>query len=1101
LHDRVQQAAYTLVEDESKQELHLRIGRLMLAQRDLGEGDENLFDVVNHLNLGARRITEPSERVSLAQLNLTAGRRAKAATAYDLAAGYFGAGMSLLDEGGWEQAYELTFALHAERAECEYLSGHFEQAEALFNATLSRARTDLERMHVQALRILLASALAKCVEAVSIARTALALIGIDLPEAEDRGYAALAAELAEVAVNLAARRIADLIGAPELTDPEQKAAAKILMHVTPALLSACPSLVPLVAVKQANISLKHGHSDASAFGYIMYGMVLVAMGRYAEAHEFGKLALDLNVKRNNTDLSCRIKLCFAAFINAYREPLRTSFPYFAQGYHEGLEVGDFQYTCYSCLQGLASRIAHGIELATLDEEIEKFLPVIQRARDMQSILEVIVIKRTIANLRGRTKGRDTLSDDAFNEAEIEAKLEVVGYEFVASWYYLLRTQLAFLYEDHESALSMAALAEQKLVHMANMWFGTEFPFYACLIMLARYPTATAAEQERHTKEIERHLSQIGVWADNCPANFRHKHLLISAEQARVSGDETRAMDLYERAISAAHENEFPHHEALANELTAKFHLARGRMKVARVYMADAVHGYARWGAEAKIAQLKEKYAELFPRGSEASTTAGPTQTTTIAGVTHVVDLATVMKASQAVSGEIELGKLLEKLVRTAMENAGANRGYLILESNGSLCVEAAAAAEEDRISILQSVPLDDVEDLSRAVVRYVQKTKERVVLANGAEESMFRFDEYMAQKKPKSILCAPILHQGKLIGILYLENTLVEGAFTPARLEVLQILAAQAAISIENSRLYGTLEDKVRERTAELREVQAKLIRLEREATEKRMAGGFAHEIRNALAGAKLVLARALGQDDVASRASLTLDSVAEVGKLHKDLAERLSEEELDPLLERIQHILENQQSLDTALQLVFKAMSRALIITKKIMDFSRIAEGNQKEQWVNLNEVIESALADLRETFNEAHITTRVNIQGSISVLAGETQCYSILQNLLNNARDAILERGEESPAGVIEVTAETEGQACVLRVKDNGVGIRTEDIEKIFESFYSTKPEAGTGLGLAVVKKIVDVNGGTIDVQSEWGKGSQFTVTLPIAGPGGAK
>jgi histidine kinase len=344
----------------------------------------------------------------------------------------------------------------------------------------------------------------------------------------------------------------------------------------------------------------------------------------------------------------------------------------------------------------------------------------------------------------------------------------------------------------------------------------------------------------------------------------------------------------------------------------------------------------------------------------------------------------------------------------------------------------------------------------------------------------------MARRRPKSILCAPILHQGKLMGILYLENTLIEGAFTPARLEVLQILAAQAAISIENSRLYGMLEEKVRERTAELREVQAKLIRLEREATEKRMAGGFAHEIRNALAGAKLVLARVLGQDDAASRASLTFDSAAEISKMHEALAERLSEEELDPFLDRFQHVFENQEALDAALQLVFKATSRALAITKKIMDFSRIAEGN---------EVIDGALADLRETLDGSHISIQTDIQGSISTLADEPQCYSILQNLLNNARDAILERGTGGSAGVIEIKARIEGAGCVLRVTDNGVGIRTEDIEKIFESFYSTKPEAGTGLGLAVVKKIVDVHGGTIKVQSELGKGSQFTVTLPVA------
>jgi histidine kinase len=912
-------------------------------------------------------------------------------------------------------------------------------------------------------------------------------------------------------VNLAGRRIADLIDAPELTQPEHKAALTILMYgsVAFAFDGACPSLFPLSSVKQANISLKHGHSDVSAYSYMMYAFVLIAQGRYAEAYNLGKLALALNAKRNCANLSCKLKCGFATVILPYREPLRLSSSYLAQGYLDGLEVGDSQYVGFCCMNGILHRIAYGIELATIAEEVEKLFPIVQRTRDTISIMLMITAKQIVASLRGRTQGLHTLSDGVFDETEFEVKLGTSGHEFMAAFHYILKTQLAFLYQDFERALSMAALAEQGLPFVANLWPSTELRFYASLTMLALYPAATAAEQARYAREIERHEAQIGVWAESCPENFRHKHLLISAEQARVSGDEIKAMALYEQAIQAAHDHEFLHHEALANELCARFHLSNGRAKIARIYMADAVYGYARWGAEAKVAQLREKYAELLPREAEAegARAAKPTETTTITGAAEILDIATVMKASQALSGEIELGKLLERLLPTAMENAGANKGCLLLVNDGELCVEAAAAAEAYRthpthpIGMLRSVPLDATEDLSQAVVRYVQKTKETVVLANGSEESTFGFDAYMGRKKPKSILCAPILHQGKLIGILYLENTLVEGAFPPSRLEVLQILAAQAAISIENSRLYGTLEDKVRERTAELREVQAKLIRLEREATEKRMAGGFAHEIRNALAGAKLVLARVLGQDEAAPRASLTLDSAAEIGKLHEALSERLSEDELDPFVERFQHIFEHQEELDAALQLVLKATSRALSITRKIMDFSRIAEVGRAAQGIRVGEVIESALADFRETLNGATIAIQTDIQDNLSILIDETQFYSILQNLLNNARDAILEKSAGGKAGVIDVKAAIEGEAWGLRVRDNGVGIRREDIEKIFESFYSTKPEAGTGLGLAVVKKIVDVNGGTIEVQSELGQGSQFTVTLPVAGPAEAE
>ncbi|WP_437730421.1 trifunctional serine/threonine-protein kinase/ATP-binding protein/sensor histidine kinase [Sorangium sp. So ce1335] len=921
LHDRVQQAAYSLIDRERKQDLHLRIGRLMLAQRELGERDERLFDTVNHLNLGASRISSRAERASLARLNLTAGTKAKASAAYDVAAGYLGAGMSLLGEEGWDQDPELTFALHLERAGCEFLSGHFAQAESLFNFILTRARTDLDRAHVYAQRLLLFNAVAKFDESVTCARTALALLGIELPEGEARIKAALEAELAEVPNHLAGRRITDLFDAPELTDPEHRAALTILTNVSAAILGANPSLHALVCVKHANISLKHGHSEVSAWGYLIYAIVLIELGRYAEAYEFGRLAMDLNEKMSGAVVSSKVKSSFAIFIAPYREPLRLSFSYLSQAHRDGIEAGDFQFASYSLFHGVTNRLSHGVELAAISEEIERCLPFLQRTRDVMSNLIVTSSRQMIANLRGCTQGHHTLSDGAFDEAEFDALISAPNHEFMAAFYHIQRAQLAFLYEDHERALALIALAEPLRPYLANMWMSTEVPFYACLIMLALYPTATADDQARHAREIERHAADIAVWADSCPGNFRHKLLLISAEHARVSGDDATAMDLYEEAMQAAHESEFLHHEALANELAARFHLARGRRKIARVYMADALHGYARWGAEAKVAQLREKYAEIAPRAAEAA---------------------------------------------------------------------------------------------------------------------------------------------------------------EPART------------------MRPGLEERGRERTAELREAQAKLIRLEREATEKPMAGGFAHEIWNALAGAKLVLARALGQDEAASRPSLTFDSGVELGKLHEELSLRFADEELDRITDRLQHIFENQEALDAALRLAFKATTRALAITKKIMDLSSVTDGERAAEPINLNELIDSALGDLRQTTDGPGISIRADVAGSLSIVGDPTQCYSVVQNLLNNARDAVLERYPRGGAGVIEIKARVEGDACVIQVADNGVGIRREDLGRIFDSFYSTKPETGTGLGLAIVKRIVDVAGGTIDVQSEWGKGSQFTVTLPISAPG---
>ncbi|XXX78479.1 protein kinase [Sorangium sp. So ce134] len=700
-----------------------------------------------------------------------------------------------------EAVSSLVMKLLSKAAEDRYQSAHGLRAdlrECLVNVVLTRARTPLDRAHVHARRLLLFNAVAKFDESVRCARTALALLGVELPEGEERIQAALEAELAEVPRNLAGRQIDDLFDAPELESPEHKAALTILTNVSAAMLSASPSLHALACVKHANISLKHGHSEVSAWGYLIYAIVLIGLGRYAEAYEFGRLAMDLDEKMGSAVVSSKVKSSFAIFISPYREPLRRSFAYLAQAHRDGREAGDIQFASYSLLHGITNRLTHGVELAAVSEEIERSLPFLQRTSDVMSCLIVTSSKQMIANLRGCTLGHDTLSDGVFDEAEFGATIGAPNHEFMAAFYQLQRAQLAFLYEDHERALALIALAEPLRPYLANMWMSTELPFYASLILLALYPAAAAGEQARAAGEIARHAADVAAWAESCPANFRHKHLLISAERARVSGDDAAATDLYERAIEAARESEFLHHEALANELAARFHRARGRTKIARMYMTDALHGYARWGAEAKVAQLHGKYPELAPRGAAAMESARPARRTASPGPGEDLDVAAIAKGSQALSGER----------------------------------------------------------------------------------------------------------------------------------------------SIEDSRLYGALEEKVRERTAELEEARAKLVRLEREATDKRAAGGLAREVEDALAGAMRALARALGQDESSSRPCLTFDSGVELGKLHEELSLRFSDEEMDRIGGRLQHIFENQEELDAALRLVFKATDHALAVTREIMSLCGVEGG-----------------------------------------------------------------------------------------------------------------------------------------------------------------
>jgi signal transduction histidine kinase len=462
------------------------------------------------------------------------------------------------------------------------------------------------------------------------------------------------------------------------------------------------------------------------------------------------------------------------------------------------------------------------------------------------------------------------------------------------------------------------------------------------------------------------------------------------------------------------------------------------------------------------------------------------------GKSEQLDLSTIMKAAEAISSEVVLERVITRIMEIAIENAGAQRGCLLLEGRGQLLAEAAAAVGQG-VSILQSAPLDEAKDVSAGVVRYVERTHQAVVLANAAREGRFMADPYVVKVRPRSVLCVPVLRLGRLVGVLYLENNLADGAFSPARIEILRVLSSQAAIAIENSRLYGELEEKVKERTAELVEAQAKLVRLEREATEKRMAGGFAHEIRNALAGSSLVLEKAAGEsgDD---KESLPLASAQELHALFRDLkTSSLPELVVDPMLGRIRTIFDHQKTLDGILHQALRATARALGITRQIMEYSRLEERIHARNVVPLSDIVTHLVADTKACLKDRDVAIHSDVETDVMVMGDEALYYSILQNLLNNARDAIVEK---SGSGVIHVRAKTEGARCILQVEDNGVGIRATEIGNIFDAFYSTKPETGTGLGLAVVKRIVESSGGDIQVESAWGEGSQFTISLPIAG-----
>jgi predicted ATPase/GAF domain-containing protein/tRNA A-37 threonylcarbamoyl transferase component Bud32 len=844
LHDRVQQAAYSLIDDADKQEVHLQIGRLLLAKSGRDPGEDELFKIVGHMNLGAALIADPQERLALARLNLAAGARAKSGSAYEAATNYFEAGVSMLGPQSWEEEYDLAFASHTGLAECRCLSGQLSMAEPLFDTLLSTAKSRLQRAQVHNLRMSFYLMLGKLADVVTCGLEALALLGIGIPEATEERAALLSREMDQMRSYLAEHKIADFLDLPVVADPEKLLVFKLLADLTmPAAALAIPALPSLLSVMQINLSAKHGTTNALSYACVTYALLLIdgvlgqgtTQDRYRDAYEFAKLGVELNERLPNARLTCMLLVVFSATLHFF-EPLRDAIKSFERARHAGLELGDLTYSSYCCFHIVSARLNVGDDLDSIDEEIEQGLALMRRTNDKMTTFILTNAKQIVANLKGRTANTSTLSDDSFDEPSFLSTIEAPELIYVASWYYTFKAQLAYLYRDYGAARSFLVDAEKSTVGWSKQAWSAEVVFYACLILAASYDEASVADKEQYMETIAARQGELAEWAKLCPRNYAHKHLLVSAEVARISGREQEASMLYDKAIDAAQAAGATRDEAMACEMFARFHLANGRVRCARAFMTEAYRGYLHWGATAKADRLAfdmphlVQKTELAPVQRNVLESSGSTVqvTSTTKLSTNVLDVEALIRSAQAIAGEVVLENVVKQLMDIAIKNAGAQRGVLILERNQHLMIEAIITVDLNMVTLGQSIPLETSAEVPLTIVQYVARTTEPVVLADAKQEPRFALDPYIVARNPRSILCLAMVHKGNKRGILYLENNTANDVFTPSRTELSKLLLAQAATAVENALLY----DHLHSRTEALREAEEH-IRMEFAAREQ----------------------------------------------------------------------------------------------------------------------------------------------------------------------------------------------------------------------------------------------------------------------------
>ena len=798
LHDRIQQAAYSLIPEEHRAEVHLRIGRVLLASMTAEEIAEHLFDVANQFNRGAALLIDRDEKAQVATINLRGGRKAKAAAAYASACVYFAAGMALLEERDWGGRYELMFTLWLERAECEFLTSNFDQAEQLIGELLEHGTSKVDQAAAYHLKVQLRVVKSENPQAVDSALTCLRLFGIDFPAHPT--WEQVQVEYETIWRNLDGRQIENLIDLPLMTDPELHAAMDMLSALNPAAYYTDFHLYCLLLCRMVNISMQHGMCGACAHGCAYFGFILgPVFHRYREGYRFTKLACDLVEKHGF--IAYRAKVHYSMGIVAlWTQPIATAIHFMRAAFRTATETGDLSTAYYSMFHSVTDLLLRNDPLDVVWRESEIALDFARKAR-YGDVADIIVSQqRFIATMQGRTATFSTFSDAQFDEVAFEVQL-TGRMPMLICWYWILKLKARFLAGDYAEALAAAGKAKALLWASASQIQLLDYFYYTALTVAARYENATAHGQNRWRDLLTAHREQLREWAENYPPTFGDKQALVSAEIARLEGRDLDAMRLYEDAIRAARENGFVQNEGAANELAAQFYLKRGIEKVAHSYLRDARYCYLRWGAQGKVQQLDERYPAIEDQASLRPTT-------TIDTPVEQLDLGTVMKASQAVSGEIVLENLIKTLMMIALEHAGAERGLLILPHGEEHRIEAEARTGRDQVEVYIRRMAVTPSELPESLLRYVIRTQESVILDDASVQNLFSDDECVRQRRLRSVLCLPLVKQAKLMGVLYLENSLAPRVFTPKRLTMLELLASQAAISLENAGLYADLQQE-----------------------------------------------------------------------------------------------------------------------------------------------------------------------------------------------------------------------------------------------------------------------------------------------------
>ncbi|QDL09747.1 serine/threonine protein kinase [Brasilonema octagenarum UFV-E1] len=1126
-HDRIQQAAYFLIPQEHRSAVHQKVGQLLLKNTPQDKRERKNFDIVNQLNLSIELINHQSYRDELASLNLMAAKRAKGSVAYEPALRYLQIAMDLLAENSWDKQYDLTLALYVEATDAAYLNTNFEEMERLAEVVLCNAKTLLDTIKIYEVKIQAYMAQNQPLQALEIVLPVVKSLGVNFPDKLSQSNIWIG--LLKTKISLVGHRIEDLIDLPTMTNSYKMAAIDLLSQVRVAAYLTSPPLYSLIVFEEINLLIKYGNTFDSAFVYAAYGMILCGVvGDIDSGYRFGQLAMKTLDKFNMTRKKNRAMHVINSFIKNWKEHGNRTLEPLIEAYKRGKENGDFEFCGYSAFMYSFNAYCVGENLRKLEQQICSYSQTMNQLKQQTIFNYLQILHRTISQLMDESEDKCSCQflGEFYNEEKmLPLHLEANDKTAICNIYFH-KMILCYLFHNYHEAVKNAEIAQKYLGSATASLLVPLFYLYDSLARLAVFKDVAESKQKFLLKQVTNNQKKMKKWADHAPMNYLHKFYLVEAERDRVLGKNREAREYYDRAIALAHEHEYINEEALAYELAAKFYIDRNQDHLARHYLQDAHYAYQLWGATAKVKDLEAEYPQFLSQAHKTDLKTTLSTSTTGQNISYVLDLLSVLKGTQTISGEIILHNLLAKLMKIVIENAGAQKGFLILHSQtkslneeDNWVIEATGSADSDEVTILQSIPINSVNThnlhpfLSTAIINYVARTRENVVLNDALHEGQFTRDRYILTAQSKSILCTPLLYKAKLSGILYLENNLTTGAFTPERVEVLRILSAQAAISIENSRLYEQLEDhsrtleqKVKQRTQQLQQknqelanllqklkaTQSQIIAQEKLASLGALTAGIAHEIKNPL-------------NFVNNFAELSVELTQELLEEISSQKDRLDPESRENIEEILNDLKQNAKKIN-------EHGTRADNIVRGMLMHSRGQTGDR--QLTDINALLAEAISLTYHGMRAKNPSFNMNIEteyddklGKLNVVPQSMSRAFI--NIIHNACYAAckkkkrlyvdVEHEAEGFSPILFVRTKDLGEEVEIHIRDNGEGIPQKALDKIFNPFFTTKPPGeGTGLGLSITHDIiVQQHQGNIRVETEMGSYTKFIITLPKVVP----